>query len=129
MLLQRLPTKEGFAEVDVDDAWRRVQLIGDTLKAEELSSLSDREILRRLFNEDDLRLFDPSPVFFKCTCSHERVSGMLQSLGREEVQSVLAEQGVVEVRCDFCNRAYDFDAVDVGRLFAASGIPGGGTVH
>jgi len=132
MLLQRLPTPQWLddsasdtdeserfrqQQAQLDDAWRRVQLIADTLKPEELRGLADREILRRLFNEDDLRLFDSTPVFFKCRCSRERVSGMLQSLGVAEVQSVLAEQGQVEVHCDFCNRGYIFDAVDVAQLF------------
>ncbi|HTE41904.1 MAG TPA: Hsp33 family molecular chaperone HslO [Steroidobacteraceae bacterium] len=129
MLLQRLPTKDDQSSDDVDDAWRRVQLIADTLKTEELRALSDREILRRLFNEDDVRLFEPAPVFFRCTCSSERVAGMLQSLGREEIKSILADQGVVEVRCDFCNRAYEYDSVDVGKLFAESVAPGGGALH
>lgn len=133
MLLQRLPTANTLddgategADAErareqqglLDDAWQRVQLIADTLKPEELRGLADREILHRLFNEDDLRLFDMAPVFFKCRCSRERVSGMLQSLGAQEVQSVLAEQGHVEVHCDFCNRAYRFDAVDVAQLFS-----------
>jgi molecular chaperone Hsp33 len=129
MLLQRLPAKPEQQPDEIDDAWSRIQLIGDTLKPDELSTLSDREILRRLFNEDDVRLFEPAPVYFRCTCSHARVSGMLQSLGEAEVRSVLAEQGVVEVHCDFCNRAYEFDSVDVGRLFAAGVAPGGGAVH
>jgi molecular chaperone Hsp33 len=129
MLLQRLPAQSEHEQSEVDDAWQRVQLIADTLKREELSGLSDREILRRLFNEDDLRLFEPQPVFFRCTCSHERVSGMLQSLGAEEVRTILSEQGVVEVRCDFCNRAYQFDAVDVGRLFALRLAPSDGKLH
>ena len=103
---------------EIDDAWQRVQLLGDTLKPEELQTLSDRNLLRRLFAEDDVRLFESAPVFFRCRCSRERVSGMLRSLGAEEVRSVLAEQGHVEVRCDFCNRAYRFDAVDVEQLFS-----------
>jgi molecular chaperone Hsp33 len=129
MLLQRLPAKAEQEQVDVDDAWHRIQLIGDTLTPSELNRLSDVEILRRLFNEDDVRLFEPAPVYFRCTCSHARVSGMLQSLGEDEVRSVLGEQGVVQVHCDFCNRAYEFDSVDVGRLFAPGIMPGGGTVH
>ena len=81
-----------------------------------------REILRRLFNEDDLRLFEPSPVYFRCRCSRERVRRMLQGLGEAETRPILAERGEVEVRCDFCNRAYVFDAVDVARLFNAGRI-------
>jgi molecular chaperone Hsp33 len=125
MLLQRLPGPSARPGVDVaedaavDDAWRRVQLIGDTLTPEELRTLADVEILHRLFNEDDVRLFEPSPVYFRCRCSRERVSGMLQGLGEVETRSVLAERGEVEVRCDFCNRAYVFDAVDVAQVFNA----------
>ncbi len=136
MLLQRLPAAEapaGAGAVDaaaIEDAWRRVQLIGETLTAEELRTLADAEILRRLFNEDDVRLFEPAPVFFRCRCSRERVSRMLQSLGEEETHSVLAERGEVEVRCDFCNRAYVFDAVDVAQLFnTGAASDSGSSVH
>lgn len=128
LLLQRLSndsvknrTVGAPHEVDpaeIEDAWQRVQLLGDTLKPEELQTLSDRNLLRRLFAEDDVRMFESAPVFFRCRCSRERVSGMLRSLGPDEVRSVLAEQGHVEVRCDFCNRAYRFDAVDVEQLFS-----------
>jgi molecular chaperone Hsp33 len=130
MLLQRLPNESmsqraetGSLRHDVDDAWQRVQMIGDTLKPEELHALTDRQILHRLFNEDDVRLFESSPVSFRCRCSHERVSTMLQSLGEAEIASILEERGNVEVHCDFCNRAYVFDAIDAARLFAP-GAPG-----
>jgi molecular chaperone Hsp33 len=134
MLLQRLPSGEragtGAPAAVVEDAWRRVQLIGDTLTPEELRTLADVEILHRLFNEDDLRLFDPAPVYFRCRCSRERVAGMLHGLGEAETRSIVAERGEVEVRCDFCNRAYVFDAVDVEQLFNP-GVTSdrGGSVH
>ena len=95
-----------------------------------LRTLRDHDILRRLFARDDVRLFEPAPVFFRCRCSRERVAGVLQSLGAEEIRSVLAEQGQVEVTCDFCNRAYLFDAVDVERLFVDGSIDGDrGVIH
>jgi len=133
MLLQKLPGSGSLAAAEaaaVDDAWRRVQIIGDTLTPEELRTLADAEILHRLFSEDDLRLFEPSPVFFKCRCSRERVAGMLQGLGEKETRSIIAERGKVEVHCDFCNRAYTFDAVDVEQLFKAPVAADSGTsVH
>lgn len=129
LLLQRL-SDDAFAKraeaagrsVDhagIEDAWQRVQLLGDTLRPEEIQTLSDRDILRRLFSEDDVRLFESSPVFFRCRCSRDRVTGMLRALGADEVRSVVAEQGKVEVHCDFCNRAYVFDPVDVEHLLAS----------
>jgi molecular chaperone Hsp33 len=140
MLLQRLPSagvrgagaspSPAADPVAIDDAWRRVQLIGATLTAAELRTLADAQILHRLFHEDDVRLFEAAPVYFRCRCSRDRVSGMLQGLGETETRSILEERGSVEVRCDFCNRAYVFDAVDVARLFAAA-VAGdaGGSVH
>jgi molecular chaperone Hsp33 len=133
MLLQKLPAERSAApaqEAQIDDAWRRVQLIGETLTAEEMRTLSDAEVLHRLFNEDDVRLFERAPVFFRCRCSRERVESMLQSLGEAETRAVLAERGSVEVHCDFCNRGYVFDAVDVARLFnAGATAASGGSIH
>jgi molecular chaperone Hsp33 len=135
MLLQKLPAAggapgQGAADVAaVDDAWRRVQLIAETLTPEEMRTLTDAEILHRLFNEDDVRLFEAAPVYFRCRCSRERVSGMLQGLGETETRSILAERGEVEVRCDFCNRAYVFDAVDIGQLFNAGVASESGSLH
>ena len=99
MLLQKLPGSSSLPPADaalVEDAWRRVQLVADTLTPEELRTLADAEILHRLFNEDDLRLFEPSPVYFRCRCSRERVASMLQGLGEAETRSVIAERGKVE---------------------------------
>jgi molecular chaperone Hsp33 len=132
MLLQKLPSADSLPAADavvVEDAWRRVQLIAETITPQELSTLSDAQFLHRLFNEDDVRLFEPAPVYFRCRCSRERVSGMLQGLGEAETRSVLEERGEVEVRCDFCNRAYVFDPVDVAQLFMAALPHDSGSVH
>jgi molecular chaperone Hsp33 len=140
LLLQRLPVSSrpsgvtesgtgGVPEEEIEDAWRRVQLVADTVTAEELAGLDDRDLLRRLFAEDDVRMFRSAPVFFRCRCSRMRVANMLRALGREEVDSVLEEFGQVEVRCEFCSRAYRFDAVDAAALFAPGGDTHAGGVH
>jgi molecular chaperone Hsp33 len=93
------------------------------VKPRELLELPLQTLLRRLFHEEDLRVFEPKPVYFRCSCSPERVTGMLHMLGRDEVRSVIAERGEVEVRCEFCNRRYAFDAVDCEQIFAAAASP------
>jgi molecular chaperone Hsp33 len=124
LLLQRLPVgatssaEQDLMEVaEADEDWRRVVMLADTLTNHELVSLGSGELVRRLFHEEDVRVYDPSPVYFQCTCSRERVVGILRSLGREEIDSIVAERGSVEVRCEFCNRAYRFDAVDAVSVF------------
>ncbi len=121
LLLQRVAMGDAGSESEraaADDAWRRLGLMAATVTPKELADLPCRELLRRLFPEDDIRLFEGTPVFFQCTCSRERVAGILQALGGAEVHALLEERGEVEVRCEFCNRAWKFDAVDVAGLFS-----------
>jgi molecular chaperone Hsp33 len=118
MLLQRLPESSPDP-----DAWKRDVMLGETLTASELLTLPTRELLRRLFHEEDLRLFEPEPVIFRCRCSRERIATVLRGLGYAEVRDILEEQGEVSVTCEFCRLTQVFDAVDVERLFAASDQP------
>lgn len=111
LLLQELPARAG----DADD-WERVALLAQTVTARELLELPAETLLYRLFNEEKVRLFAPEKMMFRCGCSRERIETVLRSLGRDEVESLLAEQGQVLVDCEFCNRQYAFDAVDVERL-------------
>ena len=125
LLLQRLPSGASAASAEIehsvaagDEDWNRIVQLASTLTSAELAGLHADELLHRLFHEEDLRVFDPAPVYFQCACSRERVSGILRSLGEIEVRQILSERGDVEVRCEFCNRAWRYDAVDVGALFA-----------
>lgn len=116
LLIQKLPERESADA----DAWPRAGQLAATVRAEELLRLPPQTLLRRLFHEEDLRVFEPRPVFFRCSCSRERVTGMLRMLGPAEVRSVIAERGEVEVHCEFCNRRYAFDAVDAEEIFASA---------
>lgn len=114
MLLQRLP---GDQDRD-SDTWNRAIQLTQTVTSHELLKLPAREILHRLYHQEDIRLFEPRVMSFRCSCSHERVVNMLRLLGREEVMSILDERGEVEVNCEFCNRHYRFDPVDAEQIFA-----------
>lgn len=118
MLLQKLPA----APTQDADAWNRATQLGETIRREELLSLPAREIIRRLYHEEDVRVFESRPVAFRCSCSRERVTSMLRMLGHDEVRSIIAERNTVEVDCEFCGRHYTFDAVDAEQVFAADVI-------
>jgi molecular chaperone Hsp33 len=129
LLIQRLPVQgetnlagSGWKEGDEDGIGRsedfnRIAMLAATLKPDELLNLPPEQILKRLFWQEAVRLFEPLLPRFACTCSRQRVAGMLRGLGRDEVDSLLAEQGQAEVACDFCGAMYRFDAVDVGEVF------------
>ncbi len=125
LLIQRLPVEgEGNLErqqredeIGINEAFNRIAHLSATLTREELLTLDADTLLRRLYWEEDLRRFEPLQPRFACRCSRERVRGMLQGLGEDEVKDIIAERGEAEIACEFCGLQYRFDAVDVGELF------------
>jgi molecular chaperone Hsp33 len=116
LLLQKLPARE---EPD-EDSWNRATKLAETITEPELLALSARKLLHRLYHQEDIRLFEPRPVSFRCSCTSDRVDAMLRMLGYAEVRSILDERELVEVTCEFCNRAYRYDSVDAEQLFAST---------
>lgn len=125
LLLQRLPDEGGAATAQpVDaDAWDRVGHLAATLTAEELLQIDDRQLLTRLFWQEKLHGFDERRCAFACSCSRQKVAAMLQMLGRDEIEAILADTGSIEVRCEFCNLPYTFDPVDSAGLFIEGVAP------
>ena len=130
LLIQRLPVMgsgnlQGQMDRDANEDqigrnedYQRIAMLAATLKAEELLSLDADTLLRRLFWEEPLSRFEPLQPRFACSCSKERVSSMLRSLGEAEVKDIIEERGLVNVGCEFCGAQYRFDAVDARQLFA-----------
>jgi molecular chaperone Hsp33 len=134
LLIQRLPIKgegnlsakatmEDEDEIGRNEDYNRISILASSLTADELLNLDVDTILRRLFWEEKLVRFEPITPSFACSCSRERVSNMIRSLGTEEVESILAERGEVEVGCDFCGEQYRYDAVDAAQIFVATSTP------
>jgi molecular chaperone Hsp33 len=115
MLLQRLPDRHSPDK----DAWERAVHLSSTLTRQELLALPAKDILHRLYHEEDIRLFQRVPVSFRCSCSRARVEHVLRMLGEDEIRSILTEKGRVDVDCEFCGNHYELDAVEVEQLFAA----------
>src|SRR5690606_13076460 len=111
LMLQKLPGDEGD-----DDGWNRAGALFDTLGEAELLATPTRALLHRLFHEESPQILTERPIRFGCSCSRERVAGMLQSLGQEEATAALAD-GVAEVRCEFCGQHYRFTPAEIGELF------------
>ena len=114
MLLQKLPEHPTHDA----DAWNRIGLLANTVNDEELQSFSAEHLLNNLFNEEDVRLFEAKPIHFHCQCNRNGVASMLKMLGESEVDSILSEQEKIEINCDYCNKQYAFDAIDVAAIFS-----------
>lgn len=118
LMLQRLP-----GTVANDDAWHRATLLFETLHSDELRDTPVSTLLYRLFHEDGVRILDTRPLRFQCSCSRERVAAVLVNLGETEAMASAQEDGVAEITCEFCNRKYRFDRVDLAQLFTTDTVP------
>ena len=67
-----------------------------------------------------MRLFAPAPLRFECSCSRQTIEALLRAFGREEAEAIVREEGGVHATCEFCNRRFDLDAVDVAAVFDAN---------
>ena len=124
LMLQRMPDQS----LDHED-WNRLEHLFASTRREELLQLDGETLMRRLFHEESRRLFPARELAFDCPCSRERVSEVLYSLGEEELQQMAAEPEVTEVRCQFCNQRYRFDAMDLQALASGDPSTGAPTIH
>ena len=124
LLLQQTPGQP----IDADD-WNRLGLLGDTLTAADFADAEAIDLIHKLFNEDDVRVFDERPVVFRCRCSRQRTEEVLRMLGEAETRDAVEEQGNIEVVCEYCGKRRRFDAVDISRLFADNVVGGPSSVQ
>lgn len=123
LLLQKLPDDGGKITPLVDtDVWNRTVTLASTLNQQELLGTDIMTLLQRLYWEETVRVFDPRHPTFHCGCSREKVGNMLKMLGREEIDSALADLGKLDINCDFCGQDYLFDPVDCMQLFSLESI-------
>ena len=111
MLLQVMPAQNAQA-----DDFDHLAALTDTIKAEELFTLPANDVLWRLYHEEEVTLYDPQGVEVKCTCSRERCAGALKTLPDEEINSILEEEGEIDMHCDYCGSHYVFNAMDISEI-------------
>lgn len=114
LMLQVMPKEK--PELYKND-WEHLIHLTDTIKSDELLQLDNQTILHRLYSEEDVRLFAQESVRFQCDCSVARGEHAILLLGQEEAEQELKAKQNIIVTCEFCNKEYVFDRVDVTRIF------------
>ncbi|KTC76916.1 Hsp33 family molecular chaperone HslO [Legionella brunensis] len=114
MLIQLMPGQDTQQR---EQFWEYAVQLGQTVSEHELLNLDNQTLLYRLYHETEVRLFDSRIPRFQCRCSEEKMKQVLTIIGEEEAKQLLQERGQIEVTCDFCNKQYVFDPIDVTMLF------------
>ncbi len=111
ILLQVMPAQNAQTS-----DFEHLATLTDTIKAEELFGLPANDVLWRLYHEEEVTVYDPQTVEFKCTCSRERCADALRTLPDEEVDSILADDGEIDMNCDYCGSHYVFNSMDIAEI-------------
>ena len=93
--------------------FEHISKLTETLKEEEMFTLSVEEILYRLYHQEEVEVYQPKPVSFACTCSKERSAEALRHVEKAELISIIEEEGAVKMNCQYCHVEYRFDRIDV----------------
>jgi molecular chaperone Hsp33 len=115
LLLQQLPAQQDAEEFK--EHWQKITLLSATLSFAEMLDVDQQTILHRLFHEYDVRILQDSPTQFWCSCSEERTLAAIHSLGKKEAYAILAEQGAIDIDCQFCKQHYRFEKEKIDQLF------------
>ena len=101
------------AEPAEDDAWTEAQSLVGTVQDDELTdpAVPVETLLFRLFHERGVRVYRPAGIRDECSCSRERVQGVLRSFSAEEIVAS-TEEGAISVTCEFCGKKYRFDPAE-----------------
>lgn len=112
-LIQLLP---GADEKVIEKVEQGVNALGAVTKALLEEGVDAEELLRRALSGFELEVLDRHPVEYKCYCSRQRVAQALVSMGRQELESMIAEQGSAQLTCQFCDAVYEFSESDLREL-------------
>lgn len=108
LMLQQMPAQLVKDKDSRASHWEHFATLARTLTDEELLALPNADILHRLYHQEELRVFAPKELRFACSCSRERTARALSALGKQEIDDIVAEQGGIEISCEFCGTEYNF---------------------
>ncbi len=117
-LLLQLVGQDKHDEEQTKALWEEIVMLTATLTEEELLTLDDLTLLRRLYHEYDLRMFEQKPIEFRCTCNTTKMESAILVMGQDEANKILNQYKKLTVKCEYCNNEYTFSEADVRAVFA-----------
>ncbi|KAB2489550.1 Hsp33 family molecular chaperone HslO [Priestia filamentosa] len=113
-IIQLMPGTDEETITAIEESLSKVPPISKLIQ----EGLSPEEILEKLLGKENVEVLETMPVEFSCHCSRERLSNALISLGVEELQAMIDEDGGAEAQCHFCNEEYQFTKEELEELKA-----------
>jgi molecular chaperone Hsp33 len=121
LLLQALPAQRQTPAA-LRRCWEQLAALADTLTPAEQLALDHETLLYRLFHRERVRLYDPVPMRFACSCSKTRIGNAIAALGPDAVAGLFAATPVIETQCQFCHQHYHFMPAELGAERLGGGV-------
>ena len=115
-MLQALPPQKCLDAGERDEHWSRLTHLAATIEPKEIAELEHHQLLYRLFNQEQLSIFEEQAVKFECSCSRERMERAILTINKEEIAVILREDGQLSTQCHFCNARYVYTAGEIQQL-------------
>lgn len=116
LLVQIVPTTSESSNVQENPDFEHVSLIAETVTSSELLALSHKEMINRLYHDEVIRIYEPQAVEFSCDCSKQRCATALRSVSKAELLDIIAQDGKIDMDCQFCHQVYSFDNIDIENI-------------
>ena len=113
-LIQLLPGADLNMVEKIEAGVRRVGSVSKAL----MDGLDAAGLLREVLSDFELEVLDTHPVEYRCYCSRDRVERALISMGQEELDAMIKEQGQADLTCQFCDNVYHFTKEELESLLA-----------
>ncbi len=115
-IIQMMPFAQEETIAKIEENLKTVTSVTDILK----EGAAPEELLEKLLGNVGLEITDTLPARFYCNCSKERVEKAVISIGKKEIQEMIDEGKDIEVKCHFCNTAYQYTVEDLKRMLKKS---------
>ena len=111
-IVQLMPFAEGNVIEKLEANLCRIHSVTKLLE----DGNSPEQILGILLEGMDMEILSDMPVEFYCNCSRDRVAKALYSIGKKEMDEMIKDGEPIEVKCHFCNTAYQFSVEDLVQI-------------
>ncbi|MGB9812954.1 MAG: Hsp33 family molecular chaperone HslO [Thermovenabulum sp.] len=112
-IIQLLPESDEKAAIYIEEKLKEIKSITQLIE----NHITPEDILKEILKDFNLKFTLKHEIQYSCNCSKEKIESILLSLGKEEVENILKTEGMVELVCNYCKKAYRFNEEDVKKIF------------
>ena len=114
-IIQLMPFTSDEVIEKLENKIREIASVTEMLE----QGMTSEQILEEILGDFGLEISDKIPAAFECDCSKERVSRAISTLSKKDLDSIINDGEAIEVKCQFCNKAYHFDVDELKEMRSA----------